>query len=363
MFDQYGEEIRTLRELEELASKKVPEHVWAYVQTGSGDERTLLANCAAFRRWTLRPKVLVDVSSIDLSAKMLGRTLAAPFFIAPMAYHAQVHPDGELGVATAAMEARVLGVFSTLSSFALEEIARSSREGVRWFQLYLQPDFSVSRSLIERAEKSGYSAIVLTVDVPVLGVRDRQALGGFAIDESVPIGNGSDVLPPFRAPVRQGEQYRLRSEASSTWEVLSRVRSVTRLPIVVKGILTMEDARYAVDHGANAIIVSNHGGRQLDGAPAPLDVLPEIVKEVGSKVEVYMDSGVRRATDILIALALGANAVGVGRPVLWALAVGGTQGVRRYLSLLMSELATCMALAGRRSVPEIDRSLVAPAPV
>jgi len=354
--------IRALSQLEELASRRTLRHVWEYIQGGSGDERTLAANRDAFRRWVLRPRVLVDVSQVDLRTKVLGRTVDAPFFVVPMAYHGQVHPDGEVGVARAASEAGVLATFSTLSSFSLEEIAHASQGSPRWFQLYLQPDFDVSRTLVERAERAGYTAVVLTTDVPVLAVRDRQALGGFAIDETVPIGNGDRVVSPNRAPVRQGEYYRLRSDAASTWEVLDRIRAVTRLPVVVKGILTKEDARRAADHGAKGIVVSNHGGRQLDGTSASLDALPEVVEEVGSEVEVYLDGGVRRSSDILIAMALGAKAVGIGRPVLWSLGVDGAAGVGRYLSLLTLELATSMALCGCRSVDEIDRTLVGAAP-
>lgn len=354
-----SDSFQTLGELESLASTKVLEHVWAYVQGGAGDERTLRANENAFRRWCLRPRVLVDVSEIDLRLEILGTSVSAPFFVSPMAYQREVHPEGELGVARASAEANILAVYSTLSSASLEEISLAAPTGPRWFQLYLQPDFEVSRGLIERAEKSGYSALVLTVDTPVLGVRDRQARGGFAIDSSLPVGSGPDIVPPSRAPLPQGPVYRLRSDAAATWSVLEQIRSVTKLPLVVKGILTKEDARLAVSHGARGIVVSNHGGRQLDSSPASLDALPEVVKEVGNEIEVYMDGGVRRAPDILLALALGARAVGIGRPVLWALAVGGTAGVRQYFSLLVTELATSLALCGCRRIAEIDRSLCA----
>ena len=338
-------------------------HVWAYIEGGAGEERTLAANRAAFHRWVLRPRVLEDVTEIDLRATILGNRTRAPVFVSPTAYHGQVHPDAEVGTARAVSDAGLLGAYSTLSSSSLEQIAAASRGPAPWFQLYLQPDFAVSESLVRRAEQAGFSAIVLTADVPVLAVRDRQAEGGFAIDSSVPIGNGRDILPPSREPELQGEIYRLRSEASHTWDVLDRLRASTELPLVVKGILTAEDARRAVAHGARGILVSNHGGRQLDAAPASLDALAEIVPAVGDSVEVYVDGGVRRGSDVLIALALGARAVGVGRPVLWALAAGGEPGVRQYLALLMTELATAMALVGRRRIDEIDRTLVAPVPL
>jgi len=352
------EEFPTLGDLEESASKRVLEHVWAYIQGGAGEERTLRANREAFLQWNLRPRALVDVSVIDPSTTVLGAEVRAPFFISPMAYHGQVHPEGEPGVARAARDAGILGVYSTLASFSIEDIAGASGPGLRWFQLYLQPDFEVSRQLVERAEKAGYSALMLTVDTPVLGVRDRQARAGFAIDSTVPIGNGRDVVPPSRSPVEQGRFYRLRSEASASWEVFAQLQSITRLPLVAKGVLTAEDGRLAVRHGTKAIVVSNHGGRQLDGAPASLRALPEVVKAVGSEVEVYVDGGVRRGSDVLAALALGSRAVGIGRPILWALAVGGAFGVSRYLALLKTELATAMALAGRRTIAELDRSLL-----
>ena len=350
----------TLSQLEEAASRRLLDHVAAYIRGGSGDERTLAANGTAFRRRTIRPRVLRGVESLDLSTTVLGRRVLAPFYASPTAYQAKVNPEGEVGVARACRRHGVLAAFSTLSSCSLEEIASATPDSVRWFQLYLQPDFAVSRRLVERAERAGYAAIVLTADVPVLGSRDRQAEGGFAIDSSVPVGNGPDVLPPSRAPTPQGERYQLRSEAGTTWPIVDELRKVTSLPIVVKGILTVEDARAAVEHGAKGIIVSNHGGRQLDGTPASLDALAEIAPAVGRDVEVYLDGGVRRGSDIVIALASGARAVGLGRPILWALAAGGAAGVDRYLGLLATELATSLALAGRTSIAELDSSALGP---
>ncbi len=353
-----GDRVPTLSDLEEAASKHLSDRIWAYIQGGSGEERTLRANREAFLRWSLHPRMQSGVTSVDLSTTLLGSNVRAPVFVAPMAYHAQVHPDGEPAVARAAARSGWLATYSTLSSSSIEQIAEASGAAPRWFQLYLQPEFEVNRRLVERAERAGYSALLLTVDTPVLGVRDRQARGGFAIDSSVPIGNGSEVLPPPRALVSEGSRSRLPSDPGATWEVLDRLRSVSRLPWVVKGILSAEDARLAVTHGAKAVVVSNHGGRQLDGAPATLSVLPEVVDAVGSQVEVYLDGGVRRGTDVLIALALGARAVGVGRPILWALGTGGEEGVARYMDQLATELANGLLLAGRRSVRTVDRTLV-----
>ncbi len=350
----------TLDELEEVAATCVRPAVWAYIQGGAGDERTLEWNREAYRRWVLVPRAMTGVQEIDLTTRILGVRASAPFYISPMAYHGEVHADGEPGVASAAARVGVLAAFGTLSSSSLEIIAAAQPQGPRWFQLYLQPDPVVNRSLVERAESSGYGAIIVTVDVPVLGVRDRQARAGFAIDASVPIGNGADVRPPARAPEGVAPRFRLPPGAGATWEILRELRGYTRLPLVVKGVLSPRDARKAVDAGASAIIVSNHGGRQLDGAPPTLDVLPEVVAEVGSSVEVYVDGGVRRGADVLLALSLGARAVGLGRPVLWALAAGGGLGVEQYLRQLAVEVATTLALCGRRSISEIDRSLCAP---
>ena len=354
MSDELPGGFLTLSDLETAASKMVVGPAWAYVQGGAGEERTIKANREAFQRRTLRPRVLVNVETLDLTTTLLGEKVSAPFYVSPTAYQGLLHPDAELATARAASAANILGVFSTISSRSLEEIARAAPQGPRWFQLYLQPEFAATQRLVERAEKAGYTALVLTVDVPVFGNRDQTILGGFNVG-SIPLGNGPDVLPPSR-PSPQGEHYHTRGEASATWEVFDQLGRTTRLPILVKGILTAEDARLAVDHGARGVIVSNHGGRQLDQAPASLDALPEVVDEVESEAEVYLDSGVRRGSDVLIALALGAKAVGLGRLVLWALAAGGEAGVSRMLTLLKEDLATTMALTGCRTVTEADRS-------
>ncbi len=351
---------RTLSELERIAEERTPAAIWDYIQGGAGEERTVAANREAFRRRTLRPRVLVDVSTLDPTTMILGDPVRVPFYVAPTAYQGQIHPEGEPAVARAAAGAGTLSMFSTLSSFSIEAIAQASGTGLRWFQLYLQPEFARTRELVERAERSGYRAIVLTADVPILAIRDRQTREGFALDAPVPLGDGPEFVMPPREATPDGVRFRLGSAAASDWTIMDRLREVTELPIVIKGILRADDARRAVDHGARAIVVSNHGGRQLDGAPGALDVLPEIVAAVGSQAEVYLDGGVRRASDVVMALALGARAVGIGRPVLWALAAGGAVGVSRYLALLQSELVNVMALCGCARITEIDRTLVDP---
>jgi 4-hydroxymandelate oxidase len=348
----------SLGDLEEAASRKVPPALWNYVQGGAAEETTLRDNRAAFLRRTLRPRVLVDLTEVDPTTSILGTRVNAPFFVCPTAYHGSIHPDGEPGTARAASAAGVLAVFSTLSSFSLEEIATAAPAGPRWFQLYLQPEFSANRRLVERAQRAGYSALVVTVDLPVLANRDRQAHGGFALAAWPPLGNGADIVGPPRGFGGDGPVYTLRSESGVGWKILDRLREVTDLPVVVKGILTGDDARLAVEHGARAVVVSNHGGRQLDGAPASLDALPEVVHAVGSRAEVYLDGGVRRGSDIVMALGLGARAVGVGRPILWGLGSGGSRGVARVLSLLLVDLLTTMALTGRRTIDEIDGRVI-----
>lgn len=349
---------RTLSDLEEIAERSVDARVWGYIQGGAGAERTRRANEAAFERWVLLPDPLAGVRSVDLRTCLLGHEVSAPFFVSPTAYHREVHPAGERATASAAAGLGVLGIYSTLSSDSLEEIAVAGGEGPRWFQLYLQPKLDTSLDLVRRAERAGYSAIVVTVDTPLLGSRDRQERSGFALRDTLAIGNGLKVRTPPRGPTWDGGTYPVGDAGEVTWESLEAVRDATGLPLVLKGILGAGSARRAARLGAKGIIVSNHGGRQLDLAPAALDVLPEVVDAVGGEIEIYLDGGVRRGSDALVALALGARAVGLGRPILWALAAGGRAGVERYLRGFGTELANSLVLLGRRSVSELDRSVV-----
>ncbi|HYK92449.1 MAG TPA: alpha-hydroxy acid oxidase [Thermoplasmata archaeon] len=353
-----AEGFRSLSGLEAAARSRLPPGLWDYVQGGSGEERTLAANREAFRRDVLTPKILAGVHRLDPSTRLLDQPVRAPFFISPMAYQGQVHPAGEPAMARAAARAGVLMVLSTLSTASLEDVASASGAGPRWFQLYLQPEFERTETLVRRAERAGYSAIVLTADVPLLAVRDRQSREGFALNTPVALGNGPEFVTPARDPASSPEGYALRPDGAADWGILDQLRGVTRLPIVVKGVLRPDDARTAAEHGASGVIVSNHGGRQLDGAPATLDALPAIVDAVGSKLAVYLDGGVRRASDVLLAMALGAQGVGIGRPALWALAADGERGVGRFLELLTTELVNSMALLGISTWTDLDRSFV-----
>lgn len=349
---------RTLGELEQRAGDALAREAATFVASGSGSERTLRANLRAFDRWSLVPRVLRDVRAVDLRTRLLGQQVAAPFFAAPTAYQAAVHPSAERATARALDRAGILGVYSTLSSRSLEEIARAAPTAPRWFQLYLQPRLAASVDLLRRAERNGYTAGVITVDAPVLGPRDVQAEGGFALDREARVGNGPSVRPPLRELRARPGRFEMDGSGEYSWRTFDRLREATDLPLVVKGIVSAQDAREAVRHGAQGIVVSNHGGRQLDRAVATLDALPDVVRAVGTRAEVYLDGGVRRASDVLVALALGARATGLGRPFLWALAAGGERGVARLIDLLLSELATSLVLLGRRSVPEVDRRAV-----
>ena len=352
---------RTLGELEGLARRVLSPAVRGYVDGGAGAERTREANVDAFSAWSLRPRALRGLREVSLATTFLGTEVRAPFFVAPTAYQRELHPDGERGTARAAGRLRVLGVYSTLSSDSLEAIGAAAGAGPRWFQLYPQPEWRASLALVRRAERAGYTALVLTIDTPVLGSRDRQIESGFALRRQPRVGNGSGVVTPARGPEWNGGTYALGSEAAElSWTVVERLAGSTSLPLVVKGVLSAEEAGRAVDAGAQAVIVSNHGGRQLDRAPASLHALPAVARAVGRRAEVYLDGGVRRGSDVLVALALGARGVGVGRPVLWALAVGGAAGVDRYLRLLGTEVANSMLLLGCASPKEVRRSAVGP---
>ncbi len=320
--------------------RMAPEH-FDYVAGGAGEERSLAENRAAFRHYRLRPRMLVDVSTVEPRTSVLGTPIALPAAIAPMAMQALAHPDGELPIARAAAAEGVLYCLSTVSSRSLEEVAEVS-SGPRWFQLYVN-DRSQARRLVERAAAAGYSAIVLTVDLPELGYRERDLRNGFEL--AGPWGN----FPPDE-PEGLDDLLDMRGVAL-TWADLAEIRSWSSLPVVLKGILTAEDARLAVEHGAGGIVVSNHGGRQLDAVVAPLDALGEVVDAVGDRAEVYVDGGIRRATDVLVALALGARAVFIGRPFFYALSLG-EEGVARALAIVRQELELAMALLG---TPSLDR--------
>ena len=348
--------IVSVNDFEAPARDRLDPATWAYYAGGAYDERTLSATPDAWDGFQLRPRVLADVTHVDLGTTILGRPAAMPIGIAPAALHGLAHPDGELASARAAAAAGAIQVVSTVASQTIEAIAEAAPGGRRWFQLYVQRDREVTRDLVGRAAAAGYEALCLTVDLPVLGYRDEI--------ERIRFDPGPDAyanLPKrdaWQSGGRMDESLDMRS-VGLTWDTLAEIRSWTPLPLVLKGILTTEDARLGVEHGADAIWVSNHGGRQLDRVAAGIDVLSDIVDAVEGRAEVYLDGGVRRGPDVLVALALGARAVFAARPFLWALACAGEPGVAKAFAILREELERGLALMGVSSPRDLGRAHVA----
>lgn len=345
-----------VRDYERLAEERLDPASFGYFAGGAGDEHTLRDNEAAFDRWRVRPRVLVDVGSVETSTTVLGREISMPVFLSPVAHLRMAHPDGELAVARAAAAAGTIMCVPTFAMGAPAEVAAEAPDAPRWFQLYWHPDRGVTKSILDQAREAGCTAIVFTVDLPRLGRRERDLRTGFVLDPDYRMGiygsESADLGTLTPATAAELIDPRL------TWRDLEWLHDTAGLPVVAKGILTAEDAELAVTHGCAGVVVSNHGGRQLDRAPASLDALPEVVEAVGDGAEVYLDGGIRRGVDAAIALALGARAVMVGRPVVWGLAVGGEDGVRHVLELLREELALALALLGCASPAELGRSHV-----
>ncbi|HEX8692008.1 MAG TPA: alpha-hydroxy acid oxidase [Longimicrobium sp.] len=351
---------RNLEEYEAAARAVLPRDVYDYYAGGAEDERTLRANRDAYGWFYLRPRVLVDVGAVDLSVELLGERLSLPVLLAPTAFQRLAHPDGELASARAARAAGTLLVASTLATTAVEDVARAA-PGPLWFQLYVYRRREITRELIRRAEAAGCGAIVVTTTVPVQGNRERDSRNAFRLPPGVEMANFHGMAQA-RFPDAEGSGLDAfigrEFDPTLTWDVVEWVRGATRLPVVLKGVVTPEDARLAVEHGADAVIVSNHGGRQLDGAEPTLFALPRVAEAVAGRIPVLLDGGVRRGTDVAKALALGARAVLIGRPALWGLAVGGQAGVERVLAILRVELERTLALLGRPTPAALDRAAV-----
>lgn len=343
-------------DFEAIARARVSRIAWDYYASGANDELTLRANRDAFERIALHYKVLVDVSERTSATTVLGHGVSMPLLVAPTAFHKLAHPDGELAAVRAAGAAGTIMILSTLSTTAVEDVVAAAT-GPVWFQLYVYRDRAVTRGLVERVEAAGCRALVLTVDAPLLGRRERDVRNRFALAEGLALENmlpaGLQDLPSGAQDSGLAAYFASLLDPSLTWDDLDWLRSITRLPILVKGIVRADDARRAVERGVAGVVVSNHGGRQLDTAPATIDVLPAIVDAVAGRAEVLVDGGVRRGTDVVKAVALGARAVLIGRPVLWGLAAAGQEGVERVLSLLHGELDLAMALCGCPSVADI----------
>ena len=345
-------------DLEEIARERLPKGVYDYYAGGAEDEQTVAANREAFRHVYLRPRALVGVASVDTSTTVLGTPVSLPVLLAPVAFQRMAHPDGELASARAAAASGTVMVVSTIATASIEEVAGAAA-GPRWFQLYVAPDRALSERLVERAEAAGYEALCLTVDTPVLGRRERDVRNRFV--PSAALANFTRDLGVM-APDPKGSAFAASAgrllDPSLTWDAVRWLRGRTKLPVLVKGVIAAADVEPAIDAGVAGIVVSNHGGRQLDGCEPTLAALPRVVEAARGRVEIYVDGGVRRGTDVLKALALGARAALIGRPIVWGLAAAGQEGVACALEMLRSELAMAMALCGCPTIGSIRRDLV-----
>ncbi|HEY9774144.1 MAG TPA: alpha-hydroxy acid oxidase [Planktothrix sp.] len=355
-------EALNLNELEPLARGKLTQSAYDYYSSGAADEITVRRNQAAFSEISLRPRMLVDISNLQTSVSLFGQLVSMPILVAPMAFQAMAHAQGELATARAAAAANTVMICSTLSNYSIEEIAAVAN-GNLWFQLYVYKGREITRSLVRRAEAAGYKALVVTVDSPLLGRRERDVRNRFQLPKELRIANfeGEETLGQFPLNVRESGLHAYIAELydrALTWKDLEWMVSITKLPVLVKGILRGDDAVRAIECGARGIIVSNHGGRQLDTAIATIEALPEVVEAAGAKAEILMDGGVRRGTDVLKALALGAKAVLLGRPILWGLAIAGPQGPAHVLQMLRGEFELAMALSGCPTLQSISDDLL-----
>jgi 4-hydroxymandelate oxidase len=347
-----------LRDFETLAPDHMSAMAWGFLSSAAADGHTRRWNEEAYQRIRIMPRHLVDVSRLDTRARLLGLDLAHPILLAPVSYQKLLIADGELSSVRGAGDAEAAMVVSSFATVTLEEIAEASKVPL-WFQLYIQPDRDFTRDLVKRAEKAGYKALVVTVDSPILGARYEEQRVGFKLPPGLVQANlkglktatgdhrpkGRDIYSPVLDP-------------ALTWKGIEWLRSLTSLPIVLKGVLNPADARRSLEAGVSGLIVSNHGGRNLDTVPASIDALPGVVAGVDGKIPVLVDGGIRRGTDVLKAIALGASAVLIGRPYVYGLAVAGSQGVTRVVEILRREFEMAMALSGRASISEIDASVI-----
>ncbi|AOE83582.1 alpha-hydroxy acid oxidase [Pseudomonas sp. TCU-HL1] len=353
-------EIVAVADYEAFARERMTPQAWAYLSGGAADEQTLADNLAAFQRTRVLNRVLEGLDGGHTCSTLCGLDLDYPILLAPVAFQQLAHPEGELASVLGASAMGAPMVVSTQASISLEAIAQAAQAPL-WFQLYIQPDREFTRELVRRAETAGYRALVVTVDAPVNGVRNREQRAGFVLPEGIEAVNlrGMRSLPPSIAQPGASPLFGSPLLAHApTWKELEWLQSLTRLPVLVKGVMNPKDAERAVAQGVAGIVVSNHGGRTLDGLPATLDVLPSVAHAVAGRVPVLLDGGIRRGTDVLKALALGASAVMVGRPYVQALAVAGASGVAHVLHLLRTELEVAMALTGCRNLEAIDSSLI-----
>ncbi|XP_013148661.1 PREDICTED: hydroxyacid oxidase 1 [Papilio polytes] len=353
----------SVKELEEAAASVLPKAARDYYKSGATDEHTLQENKRAFQRLRIRPKCLVGLTDCNLRTTVLGNEVSMPVGISPTAMQRMAHPDGEIANAKAAEKEGVIFTLSTLATSSIEEVAKAAPRAVKWFQLYIYNDREVTRNLVLRAERAGFKAIALTVDTPVFGLRRADVHNRFSLPRHLRLSNFEGFLSTKIHSSGEGSGLNAYInnlfDKSLTWDEIKWLRSITNLPIIAKGILRGDDAVKAVNAGCSAILVSNHGARQLDGVPASIEALPEVVEAVKHyNVEVYMDGGVSTGTDVYKALTLGAKAVFVGRPALWGLALGGQVGVERMLKIFRTELEYTFNIAGTSSVADITKDMV-----
>lgn len=349
-------------EYEAYAKATLSKNAFDYYSSGANDMITLRENRAAFNRLRLRPRVLRDVSQMNISTTVLGEEVSMPILIAPTAMQQMAHPTGENATARAASSAGTLMTLSSWSTLSLEDVMEAAPQAPKWFQLYIYKDRAVTLDLIKRAEKAGYKAVAITVDTPILGRREADVRNSFMLPSYLAMGNfakGSSAHS--KGTTQEGglaKYISLLIDKTLNWEDIAWVRSQTTMKIVLKGVMTAEDAEIAIQNGVDGILVSNHGARQLDTVPATIEVLPEIVKAVNARCEVYLDGGICRGTDVLKALALGARAVLIGRPVLWGLAHNGEAGVKHVLELLRDELTMALRFCGCTKLSDITPEMV-----
>jgi 4-hydroxymandelate oxidase len=354
-------DVLNIFDLERLAKERLPVLAYDYYRSGAWDETTLKANREAYEKLKIHYKILVDVEKRDLSTTIFGQHVDFPILVAPTAFHKLAHPDGELATGRAAVKAKTIMTLSSLSTTTIEEVAEATNKTF-WFQLYINKQREYTRDLVARAESAGAKALVVTVDTPLWGRRERDVRNGFHLPPGLSAINlvkyQQEGIAKGQSGAGLGQSFAWMLDATLQWKDLEWLASITKLPIIIKGVCRVDDAIKATEHGIKGILVSNHGGRQMDSAPATIDVLPAIVDAVGNRTTVLMDGGIRRGTDAMKALAQGAKAVLVGRPVLWGLAAGGQQGVEKALSMLKEELDLGMALSGCRNLKELNRSLL-----
>jgi 4-hydroxymandelate oxidase len=357
-FSQMAGQLISLADYERAADALLDPGAHGYLFGGAGDEITLRDNVAAWRRLALRPRVLTGVGRRDPAVTLLGERRPHPLIIAPMAFQRLANPEGEIGTARAAAATDTIMCLSTLATASPAELAERVPDAPRWFQLYVFSDRGVTRELVARAAEHGYRALVVTVDLPIVGVRERElraevrAAADLVASAAAARVGGAMTPADFTALI----------DPDLDWTHIEALVAEAPLPVLVKGILTAEDAALAAEHGARGVVVSNHGGRQLDTVLSGADALPAIVDAVSERLEVLVDGGIRRGTDVVKALALGAKAVMVGRPVLYGLTVDGRAGARGVIEILLAELDLAMALVGARTTDEIDRGLITTAP-